>query len=208
MENETRQSPRYRLSFTVGGLLARESLLAVPMYLETRDWQSVRSGMDSENTLQARTVSSAQRLSRELTQRLSTLTDREIELIPDSTSEERCHLMWAAACRQYELIGDFAEEVLRERFLLLTPNLTPEHFESFLRTKSMWHEELEKLTGSTQRKLRTNLYRMLREAGLLSQSGSILPCIISTRVAECLDGRTPSDTRFFPTIANIERKPS
>lgn len=208
MESETSQISRYRLSFTGGGLFVSESLLVAPRYIETHDWQALRSIIDSENLLRARTVASAKRLSRELTQRLSRLTDVEIELLLDATPEERGHLMWAAACRHYELIGDFAEEVLRERFLLLTPSLTSEHFETFLREKSLWHAELELLTDSTRTKLRTTLYRMLREAGLLSPSGSILPCIISPRVAECFNDRTPSDARFFPTISNADRKVS
>ena len=44
--------------------------------------------------------------------------------------------MWAAACRRYELIGDFAEEVVRERFLLMTPTLGTEDFERFMAGKA------------------------------------------------------------------------
>ena len=83
--------------------------------------------------------------------------------------------MWAAACRRYDLIGEFAEEVLRERFLLLAPTLDYEDFDSFVRGKALWHEEVADLKDSTLQKLRSNVFRMLVEAGLLSDDGRITP---------------------------------
>lgn len=206
MGDSMTRGSRYRLSFSAGGLFSSESVVAAPLFLQSRDWRAVRSAIDADNLLQERTVASGRRLSRELVQRLAELTDEEIDLLLDGTAEERGHLMWTAACRRYELVGEFAEEVVRERFLLLTPTLLPEHFESFVRAKSMWHDELQALTDSTMRKLRTTVYLMLREAGLLSESGAILPCVFSPRVAQVLQQRTPSDVRFFPTAADAKER--
>ncbi len=199
MGKATTAASQYRLSFSVGGLFLRGASVAAPLFLQSRDWGAVRSAIDADNLLQARTVASGRRLSRELVQRLAELTGEELELLLDATAAERGHLMWTAVCRRYELVGEFAEAVVRERFLLLTPTLRPEHFESFVRAKSMWHEELSALTQSTLRKLRTTVYLMLREAGLLSDAGEILPCVLSPRVLDVLELRTPSDVRFFPT---------
>ena len=202
-------STRYRLSFTSGGLLLREAAVAAPLYQSLRDWAMVRAVIDDENRLQARTVSSARRLSRELIQRLAELTDEEIDLIVDATSVERGHLMWAAACRRYDLIGEFAEEILRERFLLMTPTLGPEDFDGFVRAKSLWREELAELADSTLRKLRTNLFLMLRETGMVTEAGHILQSLLSPRVAALLATRTPSDIRFFPAqdvVAEASRR--
>jgi hypothetical protein len=191
-------SERYRLSFTSGGLLVREAAVAAPLYQSLRDWAKVRAVIDEDNGLQARTVASARRLARELVQRLGELTDEEIDLVVDATSVERGHLMWAAACRRYGLIGEFAEEVLRERFLLMTPSVGPQDFDGFVRAKSLWHEELAELADSTMRKLRTNLFLMLREAGMVTEAGDIVQSVLSQRVARALATRTPSDVRFFP----------
>jgi hypothetical protein len=169
-----------------------------PLYLGTRDWAEVRTLVNDENRLQARTVGSGRRLAREVVQRLSVLTDSELELLVDSTAVERGHLMWVAACRRYDLIGEFAEEVLRERFLLMTPTLATDDFDSFLQAKALWHEELVELADSTLRKLRTNLFLMVREAGLVSEIGDIVQTMLSQRVAAALALRTPSDIRFFP----------
>lgn len=199
MMTATPRESRYALSFTSGALLMREALVAAPIYLREHDSARVRELIEEDNLLQSRTRSSGLRLAREVAQRLSVLTDDEIELLVDATTSERGHLMWTAACRRYDLIGEFAEEVLRERFLILASTLDYDDFDSFIRGKALWHEEVADLKDSTLRKLRSNVFRMLVEAGLLSDEGRILQAVLSTRVADALSARTPSDIRFFPT---------
>lgn len=194
---------RYRLSFTAGGLLVREAGVAAPLYQRLGDWSKVRATLESENLLQGRTVSSGRRLAREVVQRLSELADDEIDLLVDATSVERGHLMWVAACRRYSLLGEFAEEVLRERFLVLAPTLDHSDFDSFLRMKAIWHEELAELKESTYRKLRANVFLMLREAGQLSDNGRINAVILTDRLAAVFANGTVSDVRFFPTNESV-----
>lgn len=192
-------SSRYALSFTTGGLLAREGTLLAPVYLERREWVSVRDAAVGGNLLQTRTYRSGVRLVRETVKRLSALTDDEVELVLEATASERAHLMWAAACRRYDLIGEFAEEILRERYLTFAGQLGPEDFDTFVRTKALWHDELVATLPSTLQKLRSNLFQMLREAAFLSDAGYIIPAVLSERVIAELSARTPSDVRFFPT---------
>lgn len=197
MTDETQS--RYALSFTTGGLLAREGEIVAAIYLDSRNWQATSAHVIDNNLLQARTTSSLLRLARETVQRLAALGDDEIELLVSGSPTERHYLMWTAACRRYTLIGDFAEEVLRERFLLMTPTLDADDFDRFITGKSLWHPELDGLKPSTREKLRQTLFQILREAGLYTDAGDIIPAVISERVAEALDRRTPSDIRFFPT---------
>ena len=207
MAIDTHAQGRYALSFTSGGLLVREADLVASVYLRERDWAAVRQVAMEGNLLQARTTSSSARVTRETIQRLSILGDVELQLLTDSSLTERCHLMWVAACRRYELIGDFAEEVLRERYLVLTATLSADHFDRFVTGKSLWHPELDELRASTLAKLRQNVFRMLREAGLCSDNGDIFPAVLSERVRDALAARAPSDVRFFPTNLPTEVSP-
>lgn len=158
----------------------------------------MRGIIAKDNLLQARTVSSGVRLSREVVQRLAVLTDDELDLLLDASATERGYLMWAAACRRYKLIGEFAEEVVRERFQLLTPTLTHGEFDGFVRGKALWHPELEELKESTVKKLRATVFRMLNEAGL-REGTQITGAVLSGRLVAAFDEREPSDVRFFPT---------
>ncbi|TFC82141.1 DUF1819 family protein [Cryobacterium sp. TmT2-59] len=200
LTNEHVTVERYALSFTSGALLSREAVIAAPLYLRERDWARVRELIRENNLLQSRTISSGFRLAREVAQRLAVLTDNELELLIEATATERGHLMWVAACRRYTLIGDFAEEVVRERFILLTPTLSYDDFDSFVRGKALWHSELAELKDSTMQKIRSTMFRMLTEAGLLSERGDILQAVPSERVIDALGVSRPSDVRFLPTI--------
>jgi hypothetical protein len=203
MTTDTPREPRYALSFTSGALLMREALIAAPIYLREHDGAKVRQIIEEDNLFQSRTISAGQRYAREVVQRLAVLTDDELELLVDSMTSERGHLLWVAACRRYDLIGEFAEEVVREHFLLLTPKLDYDDFDGFVRSKALWHAEVADLKDSTLRKLRSNVFRMLVDAGLLSEDGRILQAVLSTRVSEALSARTPSDIRFFPTAGGV-----
>lgn len=205
MTEKSAPTTRYALSFTSGALLGREAVIVAPLYVRERDWSIVRAIIERDNLLQARTSASSQRLAREIVQRLAVLTDTEIELLVEATATERGHLLWAAACRRYELIGEFAEEVVRERFLLLASTLAYTDFDSFLRGKALWHPELAELKDSTLHRLRSNVFRMLNEAGLLSDGGQLLPVGLSQQVVSALSERHPSDLRFFPTNNDATR---
>ncbi|MGO2747925.1 MULTISPECIES: DUF1819 family protein [Microbacterium] len=192
-------APRYALSFTTGGLLEREAAFLAPVYVEHHDWVKVRDLAVEGNLLQARTYRTGVRLVRETVKRMSALSDREVESLTEITASEGGHLMWAAACRRYDLIGEFAEEVLRERFLTLAGTVSYEDYDSFYRTKAMWHDELDAVSAATYKKLREVLFKMMVQAGLLTTQRTIEPVLLSARVAELLTQRTPSDIRFFPT---------
>lgn len=203
MSSAPQPSGRYVLSFTTGALLVQESSVVCPLYLKTRDWSLVREQLRSQNMLQTRTVASGTRLSREVVQRLAVLTDLEMEFLCNAGPGERAYMMWLAACRRYTFIGEFAEEVVREKFLLLAPGLRYEDFDSFVRLKSVWHPELETIKPTTMRKLRATLFQMLTEAGLL-MDGEIVTAVLSESMREILNMRIPSDTRYFPVYQGNE----
>lgn len=200
----TARTERYALSFTSGGLLVREADMILAEYQRERDWTAVRRVVIEQNLLQARTNSSSVRVTRETIQRLGALDEAELEILADASLTERRHLMWTAASRRYDLIGDFAEEVLRERFLLMAPTVDTEDFDRFMTSKSLWHPELDELKPSTREKLRQTLFRMLHEAGLRTEGGAIIPAVISERVHRVLAASAPSDIRFFPTTLTME----
>ena len=195
--------PRYRLSFTTGGLLVRNASVAAPLYQRLADWAKVRAAIDDENLLQARTIASGRRIAREVVQRLSELTDGELDLLTEATASERGHLMWVAACRRYALVGEFAEEVLRERFQLLIATINYADYDAFVRSKAIWHDELASLKDSTYRKLRANAFLMVHEAGLLSDNEQIIPAVLSDRVGIELTNGNHNDLRFFPATQAV-----
>ena len=189
---------RYRLSFTTGGLFLLEAPLVAEHYLASKDWELTRLQVRDGNLLQVRTAAASTRISKELVARLELLDHAELEFLLDCNLRERTYLLWVAACRRYSLIREFAKEVLREHFLLLRRQLTTSDYEAFVGTKALWHAELDELAFSTQRKLRQNLFRMLREADLVSEQLIIQPVVLTPLFAQLLARRGVEQLLVFP----------
>lgn len=130
--------------------------------------------------------------------RASMLNNSELEIVVSGSAPERHQMVWLAICLQYRFVADFAEEVVRERYLSMSSQLGPDTLDTFFVKKSFWHGELEELRPSTKHKLRQNLFRMLREAHIVSEAGLILPQVIGERVAKSLRERGPGSFLVFP----------
>ena len=127
---------RYRISFTSGSLCHRESVRLAELYLLLHDWEEVRIQALRDNLLQARTESTAKRTCREAIARLKTLTESELTFLAEANHHDQAHLLWAAVCRLYRFIADFAVEVLHERFVAMKLDLSFEDFDAFYNRKS------------------------------------------------------------------------
>ena len=193
---------KYGLGFLVGGILTNEAAVAVPLYLELADWKIVRDEIVNKNLFGSRTRGTATRTSYEVIKRLELLSDDELRFLAAATAPERRLFMWAAMCRYYEFVAEFAEEVLRDHFLLGTNTVTQEDFSRFVAEKSLWHEELSEIKPSTLTKLRTNLFLAMREAGLLTDDGTIITPIVTPELKNVLENATPSEMRYFPVFEN------
>ena len=120
---EVTQGERYRLSFTVGGLLASQGRALAEMYLNHlnhagggdaecssqtevgKSIAAIRQQAIEENVLAIRTDSANRRVVAETTRRLSALTVEELAYLagPDSSTSDREALMWIAMCRYYAM---------------------------------------------------------------------------------------------------------
>lgn len=197
---------RYRLSFTTGGLFVREAVLAAKCYLDLRDWALTRAKIREGNLLQVRTAAAATRISKELIARLELLGTSEVEFLVGASAIEQAYLLWSAACRRYTLIRDFAQAVLRENYLLMRRKVTTADYDTFFSAKALWHAELDALAVSTQHKLRQNLFRMLREANLLSDDLHIQPATLTPALARLLAQSSREYLLVFPTAERELRR--
>lgn len=175
-----------------------ESAIVAALYLDIRDWGQVRAKVRADNLLQVRTAAAALRLSKEIIARLEHLSLAELECITNGTAQERGQLAWLAATLRYKFIQEFGVEVLREAYLSLQLQITLKDFDAFFNRKAMWHEELDGTALSTQNKLRQNLFRMMREADLISPQNIIQPTMFSARLGALLNIRGIEAFQIYP----------
>lgn len=223
-DTEDSQNERYRLSFTVGGLLAEQGRIIAALFSGDRGEHvnpdsdpanrtteveheigeritRIRKQAIEENVFSIRTRSANSRVVSEVLKRLSALTETEIHYLADddTPASDRQALMWVAMCRYYVLVGEFANEVLRERYLMGFSTLNKDDYDRFIQAKSMWHPELEELSALTAGKLRSNVFKAMSEAELWEkESDTLLPSLLSKSVTAIFDNR-PESFRFFPT---------
>lgn len=196
----------YQLSFTTGGLFLQEASTVAECYLRLGDWPATRAQVRQENLLQVRTAAAATRISKEITARLQQLNEVELQTLLGSSLRDQAYLLWVAACRRYAFIREFAIEVLREQYLLLRRQVSFADYDSFYNGKALWHAELDDIAHSTQLKLRQNLFRMLREADLVSEKHEIHPAQLSPHLAQLLAKQGRQELLVFPATENDIQK--
>jgi hypothetical protein len=186
------------MSFNSGALLYQESLGVADLFEKVGDWDVVRERVIGANLLQMRTLNASKRIFREVASRLKQLTPAELALLRTGTRQEQNHLLWLAICKRYRFIYDFAVEVVREKFLRLDFDLSYDAYDVFFNNKAEWHPEVEGVAESTRKKLRQVLFKMMREANLLTQDNQILPAMPTPREIKVITADSPSHLLVFP----------
>ena len=198
---------RYSMSFTTGSLFHRESVKLAALYLDLGDWDSVRHKVITDNLLQTRTLNTLKRVCREIISRLKTLNLSELKFLLETSHQEQAYLLWLAVCRRYRFIADFAIEVLRERYITLKTDLNYEDFDSFFNQKSEWHSELDEVRPATRSKLRQVLFKILREADLLSANNIISAAMLSQQLIDLISHCSRREILYFPIFeSDLKRK--
>ena len=76
--------------------------------------------------------------------------------------------------------------------------LTTSDYDAFCNAKALWHAELDELAASTHSKLRQNLFRMLRDADLVSVQHQIQAAMVTPALASLLARKGNEQLLIFP----------
>jgi hypothetical protein len=196
----------YIMSFSIGGLNLRESLIVTNAYLSSNDWDQARTLVIQENLLQSRMISSAKRLLSELIPRLQLFSERELHLFRTSPDQDQRHLLWLAICRRHAFIADFYTQVVHDRYLSLKETVGNDEFNIFWNQKEREHPELERISVLTREKLRTVVFKMMREVGLITKNNHINTVLLSPLVQNSILMNAPQELSWFTTIDDKGRR--
>ena len=191
----------YKMSFSTGGLFHNESLEVARLHVDGESWEdTILRAMEEGATSLPKSASNRRSL-REISNRLLTLTTEErAYLLDEADRSEQQALLWVATCRAYRFIREFAVEVVRDRYLAYQIELPLESFDILLEAKAEWDDDLASLSQSTRLKLRQIMFRIMREAGIISDDHRIQTAVISTRVRHMIEATNPSELAIFPSV--------
>ena len=191
----------YKMSFSTGGLFLNESLEVARLHEDGEAWEDTILRAMEEGTTSLPKSASNRRSLREISNRLLTLTNEErAYLLEEADRSDQQALLWIATCRAYRFVREFAVEVVRERYLSYQLDLPLESFDILFEAKAEWDEGLAGLSRSTRLKLRQIMFRMMREAGIISEDDRIQTAIISTRLKHMIEDHNPGELAFFPSV--------
>jgi hypothetical protein len=180
-------------------LLLNESIELARQRIGGSSWDAVMADGIAAGTTSLPKAQSRRRMLREIINRLSSLSSPELEfLVNDADRAEQAALLWVAACRSYRFVREFAIEVVCERYLSYEPDLPLEVFDRLLAAKAEWDEGLAVLNRSTALKLRQILFRMMREAGIITEKNHIVATYLSPRLVDMVAMSNRSDLAVFP----------
>ena len=199
----TRADPsHYKMSFSTGGLFLNETLAVARLHVAGEPWSVTISRALTEGATSLPKAASQRRTLREIVNRLSTLTDMERDyLLTEADRGDQLALLWLATCRAYRFVREFATDVLRERYLSFQLDLPLESFDILFAAKAEWDDGLASISPSTRAKLRQVLFRMMREAHVISNDSRIQSAIVSSRLRAILELECPADLVLFPGLA-------
>ena len=195
-------SQNYKMSFSTGGLLLNESLEIARLHVEGEPWDKTLLRARQESATSLPKAVSNRRTMREITNRLVMLSAEERHfLLCSADRADQQALLWLAACRAYRFIREFSLEVVREHYLSYQLDLPRESFDQLFDAKAEWDDDLAAIKDSTRSRLRQVMFKMMREAGILSDGNQIQTAIISTRLKTMIADQNPSELAIFPGIS-------
>lgn len=189
---------RYNLGFTGGALLYRDSVLLSKLYLELKDWDKVRKTVLEQNLLQIRTLTAQRRIYSETYTRIKELNNESLSLIANGNRDEQTQLIWYAICQKYTIIRDFAIEVINDKVNKFDFDISVADFHVFYNNKAIHHDELNKISPQSKRRLIINLFKMLKDTGIVIDGKRIKPVMIASSTKKIIvsEGKVPLE--IFP----------
>jgi hypothetical protein len=161
------KTAKYCLSFTAAGLKPELAAVMVRIYGETGSWKQTRALVLERNALQTRSLSSAKRLETELRQRLQLLNDAQLTLLAEGSSDDRLAMAWLAVLKRIQLTVELTRDLLLNKLEGSDQQLRRSDMTGFYEAAEQLHPELQALSVSSQKKVRSTVLAMLREVGLL-----------------------------------------
>jgi hypothetical protein len=183
---------KYNFAFTATSLRLREMILYANARLDSRE-------IDFVNELGKGKVATGKRFNQEFRKRLNKLTNTQLALLATGDLIAQKQIAFLAVCKTYGFLRDFAIEVLREKILLFDYEFNDGEYISFYRRKIDLHPEMEKLTETTQKKIRQVSYKILEQAGIIEdvKSKTFHPQLLDKSVSDAIVSDDPNWLKIF-----------
>lgn len=160
-----KESP-YRLSFTSATLRVEETI-AMARYIND---QSQRGAINHipDDLFGNLKQSTHARLVRELKARLSNLSEEAMSLLVHGEFPDQKNMCYLGILKTYPFIRHFVEKVLISNNEIFRTQVEEWQYRDFFNAEEMNHSELRKMSEESLKKIKRNMFSILREAEIIS----------------------------------------
>lgn len=180
-------------------LLVNETLKIASLYSASKNWDEVTKTVFEDNTLQKNKIVTLKKQFSEIKTRLQLLPE-EILLYLNNTDLSTAKLiLFMATAIKYRLLHELVFELLRDKYLTFNYTIFDHDYESFLRSKYENYPNLEQVKNETRIKLKSTIFKILEEAGLIDskESKNIVKPFINNTLIELVVNYNPSLLLLF-----------
>jgi hypothetical protein len=198
--NDQNTASAYPLSFTGAALLPKESVVLAELWLVENDWDKIYTQVDKHTLFNRQKAATRRRLFNELSLRLGALSQEEMKLLAEGSAETQRLLLWQAVCRTYPFVGNFVRKVLRPKLLIFDYRLLRSDYLGFWREEADQFPRLYELTESTEQKLKTRLFYLLEQVGILTgndEKRRLQPLLVPLFLCTCVSAQKPAFLEFW-----------
>lgn len=161
------ESRRYKANITAGSLLVPESRKVAQLLLEEVGKAGWKDAIENQNILQRRSIATAKRIASLIRARLKLMEPALLELVINGDSIVATHAVFASAIKHCQLLGDYLDLVVREQFNRFEDRLSTRIWDDYIVECMQRDPLMEKFPDSTAIKTRSNIHKILVEAGYL-----------------------------------------
>ena len=165
-----------------------ESRIIARLLLSEPNKQRWQQAIMEENVLQKRTLNTAKTQAGIIRQRLQTMPKALWQWVADGSSDTSSQAMLAATVTFSPLLGDFMLLILKDLYQSYQNTLPPMSWQRYMEDRRQQNPGMFPWTDTTHDKLRQNAYRILHEAGYLSDTKTLIlrRVFITPEIVSCL----------------------
>lgn len=189
---------KYSLAFTAASLRLNDMVKVAETVIqqEVSDIRQVREIGSVFNSGKAQT---SDREFREIRKRLEYLTPDQMSILAHGSLISQKQIAFLAVCKHYDIIRDFAVDVILDKTMVFNYQINESDFSSFINSRLEAHPELETFSDSTLKKAKQVLFHILEQAGIINNAVDkiIQPQLLHPTVIKAVAEDNPLWLRIF-----------
>jgi hypothetical protein len=160
-------------SLTGEPFMLHENKIVANLLLQNKDLSSIREIIVQENLFGYKTIKSVPKRVNSIIKRIGKLDSKLLDKIANDLSGDGKAVILYSIYRRDRLFQEFMNEIIIEKFSIRDFDFNKKMINKFINDKSDCERKIREFTNETKLKLATVIFNILKESGLVMESGNL-----------------------------------